>query len=372
MTVKRTAPLVLAAVLAATAASAAPTGDRLRLEGQCAADDVAISVVPDQWLSRTVAVEGSTFSVGNDGSTIKVVPACRSDSMLTIRVPSDFPVAIDFGGKGDIRFGDLRGPIVAELRGDVGLTAGHLLGGLTLDIYNGGDVHIGALDGPTRLDSYGSGDVEISRIMSPTLQTIQSGSGDMSIGSGRIGEINATTSGSGDLAVAATIEHGQVTSVGSGDITLSRVSGDLTQTQTGSGDITVRARGGGVSSETAIQQSVEAEAASAVAARLAATQEAAALQQAPSIRQGGGHARSSLSDFAHLLLVLLLLAVPVALVIGRRRRRARRAAPAGPVDPRLAAAADRFDALARRIGRIEAVVTSHEFDLHRRFREMGD
>ena len=335
MTAMRAIPLALAAVLAvATTARAAPTGDRLLLDSQCSGGDLTIAIVPDQWLSHTIAVEGSTSSVGSDGNTIKVVPACRGSSTLTIRVPSDFPVVIDIDGNGDLRLGDLRGPVAATLRGEVGLSAGHLFGGLALDNYKGGDVHVGALDGPAHLGSYGSGDLNVGRIMSPTLQTIQAGSGDISIGSGRIGAIDATASGSGDLAVAAAIEHGQVTSVGSGDITLARVSGDLTQTQTGSGDITVRARGGDAGSAASIQQSAGAEA--AAAAQSAATQEADALQQAQALQHTSGHAHSSrLSNFGHFLLVMLLLAVPIALVIGRRRparetsgpRRPRRSAP---------------------------------------------
>lgn len=73
-----------------------------------------------------------------------------------------------------------------------------------------------------------------------------------------------------------------------------------------------------------------------------------------------------------LFLLLFAVAAAVFLLFRRRLRLPSIARAAAPADPRIMAISERFDALARRVGRIEALVTSQDFDLNRRFREMGD
>ncbi len=337
--------LSIACLMAATAAQGSTQGNRLLLERPCGADSTTISIVPDPSLSHAIEIDGETGGVSTNIDLIRVAGACHGSGELVIRVPPAFPITIESNASGDIHLGDL-GPVTARLHGDGDLAAGRL-DSLLLDDTGSSDVRVAALSGASVLNLYGSGDLAVGHVQAPSLAITQTGSGDVELGGGQVGKLVATLSGSGDLAVAATVGGGTVTTTGDGDVSIARVLGDLSQTQTGSGDITVHARGQAAPSSVMVMPAIDV-----------------------------GHAGTSAShqsgaDVAQALVVLVVSAGGAALLWRWRRRR--RQPPAGvSTDPRVAATAERFEALARRVGRMEALVTSRDFELNRRFREMGD
>ncbi len=331
----------LLAVTFAAGAGAATPGDRLVLDRHCGGDDMTISIMADGSLSHEVAVDGDNGGISSENGAVKVMGACRDSGTLVIRVPPAFPVTIDAAGSGQTRIGALQGHVIASLRGDGGLEAERLGGGLVLENNGSGDVNVGALSGASILTIYGSGDLSIGSIDADTLAITGAGSGDVSIGRGRIGKLKATSASSGDFNLAATVDGGEVVSTGSGDISVARVLGALVQVRTGSGDISVGQRG------------------------------PARTPTGPREAHAAFDSDQASSDFAVAIkglfaLVLLGAVLAIAVMIRRRRR------SVGPSrDPRVASAADRLDALARRVARVEALVTSRDFELNRRFREMG-
>ncbi len=327
-------------------AQAAVQGDRLMLELPCSSGQETVAIVPDASLSHGVDIDGSTSGVSTRDGEIRVSGSCQGDGELTIRVPPAFMVSVSSASSGDLRLGNLDGFVTVGLRGSGDLDGGQLGGKFVLENSGGGDVHLGGLAGDATLSLFGSGDLSVGSVRSGSVTLIDSGSSDVNLGAGSIGALSATLSGSGDLAVAAVVGGGNVVTSGSGDITIARVVGDLVQTQTGSGSITVHARGTEAAPTPAPQD-----------VRRSSPQEDAS---------DGPHLGA---DIFHAVLTFALVAF--AVWFWRKRRRRTRAMSAAR-DPRVEATVDRLNAVAKRVGRLEAVVTSREFDLNRRFREMGD
>ena len=319
-------------------------GNRLILDRHCGDDGATISIVADPSLSHAIEVDGSAGNVSTNIDAITVSGLCHADGSLTIRVPPTFPVAVDSSAPGDTRLGDLFGPVVLHIRGQGDVDTGRLTGGLLLDNAGAGDVHVGALLGDAVLNVYGSGDLSIDRVDGGSVVITDTGAGDIKIGAGLVGKLTATLAASGDLDVGATVGGGEITSTGAGDASLARVLGSLAQTQTGSGDIVVHARGG------------------TPAETVAAPTPTRPVEQ------------TDVMDDQVLanLLMFGLIAVLAALLWFWWRRRRRGWVVAAVRDPRVAATMDRLDAIAQRVGRIEALVTSRDFELNRSFREMGD
>ena len=331
-------------LLLAGPALASYPGRALTVSGQCG-DDMNVSIARDAALAGAVVVEGATGGIASAGDAVHVAAACGD--VTTVRVPPDFPVTIDAGGSGTVHLGNLDGPVSASLRGDLALDAGRLGGPVTLTIVGGGDAHVAALTGPAVLTLPGSSDVSVGEVDTPDFAVTMAGSGDVSVGGGRIGRLKATITGSGDLKMTATVAGGEVFSAGSGDVSIARVTGSLVEVRTGSGDIDVHARGSGPDSD------VSASVADAGA-------------KAGQIGRGSGWGR---------LIILSLIALATFFWLRRRHGRSRAASPASMVgggDPAIAAVTERLAAVSRRVGRLETLVTSRDFELERRFRELGD
>ena len=338
--VRRTASAALAWMLVAGAGSAAGAdvqGNRLLLERPCGDDGGTVSIVADPSLTHAVEIDGSTGEVTTNVDQVTVAGSCHGDGDATIRVPTSFPVTVDSWAAGDLRLGDLDGAVTVHLRGQGDLDAGRLGGGLFLDDTGQGDVSVGALAGKLVANLYGSGDLVVGRLESDSVAITETGHGDVALRDGVIGRISATLAGSGDLSVGATVDGGEVVSTGAGDASFARVLGRLSQVRTGPGDIVVHEGGGSQDG------------------------------------RGASGRSAQLSDrvLAHVLRFGRVGGLAVG--AGRWWRGRRRARPiAAARDPRVSATLDRLDQVARRVGRLEALVTSREFELNRSFREMGD
>ncbi len=370
------------ASLACAPAEAAPPVDHLLVYGGCGSDGAMVAIVPDPSLSREIRTIGAVGGLTDDGGTARVTTACGGDA-LTIRVPPSFPVQIEAAKGSSFRLGNLDGPVVAHLDGGAELTAGSLAGGLVLENDGGGDVQLGSLAGPSSLSVSGSGDLSIGHVDAASLAIALSGSGDGNIGGGRIGTLQAAVSGSGDLDIEATVGGGSASTSGSGDVSIGRVTGTLVENRGGSGDISVRDDAPGAGRTIVGVGNTPISVPPVAIAPIPPMPAMPPIPPMPamsgvgttSARSGGSGVNSSVdgaySDSTAELVAALSVAAGATLLVLRARRR-RVTTVSATADPRIRAAADRLDAIARRVGRVEALVTSREFDLHRRFREMGD
>ncbi len=312
------------------------------------------------------------------GGPAQISTAGCSDDMdsLRITVPPSMAVTLTGSGSGSARIGDLRGTLVATLTSSYDIKVGHV-GRLTLSSNSSGDSVVGRVEGPAELTTtasgdvrigyiggdlaishHGSGDMAIGAIEASRASIDSAGSGDMLIGAGHIGTLQAHIVGSGDLAVAATVGGGDVEAVGGADVKLASVTGEVHRSSSGGSDISV----GG--------SAVVADVTGRVA-RLVSQMPSGGTSHTVSV--SGGHVFHHVLTFA-----LLVLMAFIGWRIVRRggglaglRRRGTPAAPDAPVHPGVQAVCDTLGRLEQRLGRMEGYVTTREFDLNRKFRELG-
>ena len=310
-----------------------------------------LRVSADQPLSCLSVREGQTAIVGTSG--------CDSDlESLRITVSPNMPVTVTARGDGSVQVADLGAPLTVTLTSSADLKAGHV-GSLAISMSGDGDAVVGAVDGPASaemngsgnlrlgaltgplsLRHTGSGDLTVGVVTAPSVAIESVGSGDMVIGGGNITSLNARLRGSGDLSVAATVGDGNVSASGGGDVKLGQVTGKLNRSSSGSSTITA----GGVSTGELSDRSSR----SAVVVR-------------------------SSHVFGHV--VAAVLAVVMLFFVWRivRRARSSRSAARNPgvsTHPGVVAVGELLTRLDQRLGRVESYVTTREFDLNRKFRDL--
>jgi hypothetical protein len=262
------------------------------------------------------------------------------------------PLVLDLTGAGDVVGGKVAGPLSISVHGNSDVSLGAISGPATLEMTGSGDVRLGSLDGTLTLKHEGNGDLAVGRIAAGTVTIDSTGSGDMLFGRGSIGTLIAHLQGNGDLGVAADVHDGDVRAHGGGDVKLGKVTGTLNRANGDNSDIYV---GGSEIIDTIV---------------------ADVAKQVANSKSNGKSVHSHDSTGAHLLVVLLLGIVAfIAWRILRRpggisALRGGRSRPAAPTHPGVVALCEKMARMEERLGRVEGYVTSREFDLHQKFRNL--
>jgi hypothetical protein len=378
----------LAALLAAAASLAAPAAlaDTRTVQGGSlvlmSSLPVDTEITSDTHLSGEVrlSMQGDTscLSVTSAGAVLVNTSGCGADvGRLSIAVPRGMKLTVTLDGRGDLRLlDDIHAPLTLAMSGSGDVVGHRVMGPLTIAIHANNDVSLGEIAGPVTLDMSGSGDVRLSSVAGPmvlkhagngdlavgrietdSLVIDSTGSGDMLFGRGVINQLTAHLQGHGDLGIAAEVHDGDVSAHGGGDVKLGQVTGTLTKSNGDNSDIYV----GGSD----IIDTIVAKVAKAIA---------------DSKPDATGSQHSHRSGGTHLLVVLLLgivafiawriLRRPGGLSAGLSSLRGRQAPPAAPTHPGVVALCEKMARMEERLGRVEGYVTSREFDLHQKFRNL--
>ena len=361
-----------------------------------------MTVNTDSSLRNTVRVETAKDGCAgiSGGATVTVeTTGCDDDGDVTLYVPRGFAITLTTAGDGNVRLGNELGDVVATITSDGDVYAGHVHS-LVLGVHGSGDAVIDAVDGAATLDMTGSGDVRLKSVNgllsahlrgsgdlavggvhAPAAEITGESSGDIVLGEGSIGALTAKLHGSGDLLVAATVGVADLTASGGGDIRLAKVSGVVRKDASGGSSISTA----GISGMTEIL----AKLATADGDKLSGLSKLAH----DSDRAGGAddddnnplvvhlhHSSSHDGGGPHLLTIIILAGIAwvafnwVRQNGGFAQVRARFIVPgtSGPVSihPGVAAVKDVLARLEGRLGRVEGYVTSREFDLQQKFRDL--
>jgi hypothetical protein len=312
------------------------------------------------------------LSVVEGGALVIDTARCDSDQSLHIEVPPGMPLVLTANGGGDIKLGDVGGPLTLDLSGHGDVTAGRtgplilsavggsdvslgsVSGSAVLTLSGSGDVKMAGVSGALTIRSSGSGDLAIGSIEAPAVDVQGSGHGDILIGGGTIGSLNVRLNGSGDFATAASSREAVLSAHGGGDMRVGPVAHVIQRDSSGGSEIHIG------SSE--LVSAVIADVAHAIG----------------SSESGGHHDSSSESSrgaehFFTLVVVGFLVFLIFRMVrrSGGVRRPSQAPAAAAPTHAGVVALCESLARTEQRLGRVEAYVTSREFDLQQKFREMG-
>jgi hypothetical protein len=391
-------PAVLAAALGALlgplwattahAGNVTLSGDRLALT---TTGDIGISIETENGLGAAVRLVGDDLSCLNarNGQVVTVsTEGCGNDlSHLTIMVPPGFPMSLSVQGSGDVRIGDVGGTLDATLNGDGGLSAGrtqslmlaiHGDGDATVTMIQGsadirlgasGSAKLGNVQGVLHAALTGSGDLTIAGINAPAADVSTDGSGEVSIGDGDIKALRAATHGSGDVTVSAHVTAADLEASGGGDIKVRDVSGVVKRHSSGGSSIEVG--GTGMDMETLHNLHIPA---------IPPIPPIPAIPSIPSINidnDNWPHQQTHhSSDAGHIVagILVLVLAYFIWRTVQRnggwQSLRGRASAPSEATHPGVLAVRDTLTRLDGRLAQVELYVTSREFDLQRKFREL--
>jgi hypothetical protein len=373
--------VLTAGITQAAAETSVIHGERLVLTDTLSQDTIIttnpslsgrIQVSMDGGLSCLSMVTGSTAVISTSG--------CSDDAgKLRIELPPSAPVVLTLSGEGAVHIADTDavlqasvqgsgnvqagrvGSLILDLHSDSDVSIGTVNGSAVLDLTGSGDVRLGHLHGGLTLRHFGSGDLAVGDIAAGFVTIDSTGSGDMLIGAGSITKLEAHVRGSGDLAVAATVGSADVSATGGADIKLGVVTGHLNRSASGGSDVVV---GGPSLVDTVISE---------VAHKVGTGEDS---------RHAGTTITTHDSEptlFGHLL--TLIFAGIVLYIIWRMVQRrggipAMRARFAGsppsaaPTNPGVLAVCEIMARLDQRLARVETYVTSREFDLQRKFKDL--
>jgi len=378
--------LALALLMAAMAAGGAQAesqmvdGAQLVLTNTLSSDTV-IGVDPALSGHVRVTLDGESGDTGclsliGGASAVVSTSGCSAESgALRIDVPPGAPITLTNTSDGAVHLPDTDAPVTLTLTGSGDVNGGRV-GYLTLAVHGSSDVKLGVVRGGAALEMTGSGDVRLTSVLgalvikrqgsgdlavghieAPTVDIQSSGSGDTLLGGGSIATLVSHMQGAGDLAVAADVHDGDVSAYGGGDVKLGRITGTVRRSHGGGSDIYV----GGPHA----LDSVIGKVAMAV---------------------GNGESFDTTSSQAPSILGHLLTACVVGLMayivwriikrgggVAAMRSsfgRSGRPEPAAPTHPGVVAVCDMMARLDQRLGRVEGYVTSREFDLQQKFRQL--
>ena len=228
------------------------------------AGDTTIEV--DSTLSGQVRVsmdEGLDCLVMVESETMVIDASRCGDHDLRVAVPQGLPIVLNASGGGNIKIGDVDGPLTLSLSGHGDVSAGRtaqllinlnggsdvsvgaVSGSTVLNLSGSGDLKLKSLDGPLVLKKNGSGDVAIGSINAPGVEVEDSGSGDVILGAGTIGSLRVNLNGSSDFATAATIRDADLNAHGGGDMRVGKVTGTIRRNASGGSEIRNRHVGHG-------------------------------------------------------------------------------------------------------------------------------
>ena len=310
---------------------------------------------------------------GGDALAVSTARCSDESGPLHIDIPPDAPLTLAASGDGNLRLGDVRGPLNITLAGSGNLVAGSIgpvaisvsasgdatlgdvRGPAVISLTGSGDVRVKALHGPLTLKQVGSGDLAAGSIESDGVVLDGSGSGDVLLGAGHIENLQARMVGSGDLSVAASIGNATVDMRGGGDAKLGPIAGTLNRSTSGDSSITVL--------DSAQAQSI---------ARSAERKLGRGRGNVHVIFGQSGRTANALTvAFVALMLFLCWRIIRRGGGLAGLRRGWRGGAVAAPSNPAVLALGETMSRLDARLGRLESYVTTREFDLARKFRELG-
>jgi hypothetical protein len=251
-------------------------------------------------------------------------------------------------------------------------------GAADLRLTGSGDVKLARVQGVLHTHSSGSGELEIGTITSPAADILIEGSGDVSIGSGTIGALRAQTNASGDLNVAAQVVAADLQATGGGDMKLANVTGVTKRRSSGGSDITVGGSGVDVDSLTQLKD--------LKTKNLDQLQDLQQLKSLEALKglsinlsdddwphHGTHHSGSGFGHFIAGVLVLALLYFAWRTIQrngGWQAVQNRATSPSGPNHPGVQAVRDTLSRLDGRLAQVETYVTTREFDVQRKFRDL--
>jgi hypothetical protein len=378
--------------LAANLAGATALADTRTLHGSNLAltltGDEDTTIETDPSLSHTVRVVADSVDClaapegggQESGGEVRIsTAACADTGQLTVMVPPSFPVAVIIAGSGNVRIGDLQGPLTATVSSDGDLSVRHAAmlqlairgsgdtsvqtvdGPADIKVDGSGTVKLQRLNGPLQYAQHGSGDLVIAHIEAPAAKFDSAGSGDTVVAGGHIAFLQVRTNGSGDFAMGGTVDSADLQASGGADIKVPHVSGQVQRHASGGSTIVV---GGGGNIGAAAEKL-------AAAAMNADDDHDSDLN----ITIGHGH-----GGFGHFIAGILVLGVIVFVwrtlsrnggLAGLRARFATTGGPpAAPSHPGVVALCDLIAGLERRLARVETHVTSREFELNQKFRDI--
>jgi hypothetical protein len=378
MTTPRTARLLLPALALAGACglpaiaradTASVMGHRLVLTTAGSTD---VSIQPDRTLGGTIHLSGDSLDCLQTQSVADVAQVntggCGDQlSHLDIAVPPGFDLVLTIAGSGDVTVGDIAGVLAATLNSGGNLTA-ERAESLTLTLHGSGDASVKRVRGAANIEIdgsggvtianatalvhaslNGSGDLGIGEITAPAVDIEIGGSGDATLGGGSIDALKAQVSGGGDLAVAARVATADLHATGGSDISLTGPVTRVKRDASGGSSITV----GGLADSR--HHSSGADYSSSDDNDTTVTV------------HGGHHILAGI-----LVLVLLFFAWRTVQRNGGWSAVRGRATPpsAPPSHPGVLAVRDALARVEAKLARVENYVTSREFELHRKFREL--
>jgi hypothetical protein len=298
-------------------------------------------------------------------------------------VPPGFPVALLVQGDGDVHISDV-GPLSATLTSDGGLTVGRSRD-LILSLHGDGDASVSAVDGTADVRITGSGgakllhvggilhailngsgDLAVTSISAPAADIATAGSGEISIGEGNISALRASTNGSGDITVAAHVDAADLQASGGGDMKLANVTGVVKRSATGGSSIHI---GGSAMDLDSLRN-----------LKIPPIPPIPPIPALPTINlstddwpdQSSHHSSHGFAHFIAGILVLVLIYFIWRAV--QRRGMPNFATPTGSATtashPGVLAIRDTLSRLEGRLAQVETYVTSREFDLQRKFRDL--
>lgn len=334
----------------------------------------------------TLETSDSDCAHGNDAGGTVTIEAAGCSGTVHITVPRHFPVTISSAGEGDIQLAPDLGPLVATLTASGGLNGGQV-DSLTLGIHgdgdarvqqvNGparvsitgsGDARLGHVNGPLNIDIHGSGDVVVGSISSQQAQVSSDGSGDILIGAGDIHTLSAHMHGSGNLSAAAQVQDAELQASGGSDIKLARVTGNVSRDASEGGSIKL--------DESGLEAMVLAKISDVVADADAHANNPVVINLHTHHHHGDGDSTSSSGHFFSTIIVLIIAWMVFSTLrkngaFARMQTRFGGApAQAAPMHPGVAAVRASLGRLEDRLAKVEGYVTSREFDLQQKFRDL--
>ena len=378
MTRTLAASLLLAGLLAAgrSHAETRTLGGAQLVFTDTLSDDVVIATDPSlKGEIRLTRDEGrglACLTLAGGATAVVSTSRCHGDvEHLRIDVSPDTAVTLTATGEGDVRVADLRAPLVVSLAGSGDLVAGRT-GALAVVIHHDGNATFGEVDGPATVEIGSSGDVRINKVLGPLTAKLI-GSGDLVVGEIQAASMVLDASGSGDTYVGGGhIEALRANLLGSGDLSCRRG-----RTQCRCGRAWQRRREAAGGDGHAEPQRRHRQRRGGFERRPGrAHQRYGVAQAGPSpVRHrrafpGLVRVRPSADGGVRGARALYLLARVVRRAGGLGGRR-RNAAPAASSNPGVLALGETMSRLEGRLGRLESYVTTREFDLTRKFRELG-
>jgi hypothetical protein len=344
--------------------------------------DEAVSINPDPSLVNSIRViaDEPCLSVTQADSVVVSADGCSGDvGTVSISVPTGTPITIASNGDGDIHIGETLGMLTANLTANGDMTVARVAGRLVINDHansnvtieeasgeteltatSSGDIRIRRLNGTLRSSQHGSGDLTIGEIESPMAELTVTGSGDAALGHGNIRALRARLSGSGDLNVAATVGTADLDASGGGDIRVANATGEVHRNSSGDSTISVGGMSGGLG-----------------ALAIPPIPPIPPLTGLDDLTVHVGHRGGSAIGHVVAAVIVCFILFFIWRTLQRnggiaalRGRYAGPAMPAAPTHPGVIAVRDAIARLDSRLARVETYVTSREFDLHRKFREL--